>query len=155
MDQNCLVQGVEPDDESNLVEGELRHLGLYPDFELANGLHRTYEAAGISVLLAVVAVLVGRWRVATPAARRALAPLWFAGIAFAVSITLAAPSIVGGATPSTSEVVCCTGGLGYPGDSYLELPVRAREVLFWLARAGQILVPIASYSDCSVCGWIA
>jgi len=118
-------------------------LGLYPDFELANSLHRAYEAAGIGVLLAVVAILLRRWRAATPAARRALAPLWLAGMAFAVSITLAAPSIVGGATPSTTEVVCCTGGLGYPGDSYLEVPERVREVLFWLARGGQILVPIA------------
>ena len=118
-------------------------LGLYPDFGLANGLHRAYEAVGIVVLLAVVFMLLRRWRTATQAARRALAPLWFAGIAFAVSITLAAPSIVGGATPATSEVVCCTGGLGYPGDSYLELPERVREALFWLARAGQILVPVA------------
>jgi len=118
-------------------------LGLYPDFELANSLHRAYEAAGIGVLLTVVAILLRRWRTATPAARRALAPLWFAGMAFAASITMAAPSIIGGATPSTTEVVCCTGGLGYPGDSYLEVPERVREVLFWLARGGQILVPIA------------
>jgi signal transduction histidine kinase len=118
-------------------------LGLYPDFELANSLHRAYEAVGIGVLLAAVAILLRRWRGATPAARRALAPLWLAGMAFAVSITLAAPSIVGGATPSTTEVVCCTGGLGYPGDAYLEVPERVREVLFWLARGGQILVPIA------------
>src|SRR6266542_2254589 len=87
-------------------------------------------------------MLLGRWRAASRPTRRALAPVWFAGSVVAVSLAVAAPTLVGSLS-SWQVGVCCTGGLAPSTIPLVFIPAGLQQALFWLARAGQILVPVA------------
>jgi signal transduction histidine kinase len=110
------------------------YLGVHPDRAIADALQRVYEGVWVAVLIAVVGILARRWYGSTPAARRSLAPLWFA------------PTIVGGfSSGGWEETACCTGGIenGFVVPApYFQIPDLARTELFWVVRVGQLLVPL-------------
>jgi signal transduction histidine kinase len=122
------------------------YLALHPDRAIADAMQRAYEAVWAAVLLAAVVVIARRWYVSTTATRRSLAPLWFAGAVVAISISVAAPTVVGGFfSAGWEETACCTGGIENQflvPDPYFQIPDSARASLFWAVRAGQLLVPL-------------
>ncbi len=117
-------------------------LGLWVNGNLYSSVTRVYQAVWVAILLVVLEMLLGRWRAASRPTRRALAPVWFAGSVVAVSLAVAAPTLVGSLS-SWQVGVCCTGGLAPSTIPLVFIPAGLQQALFWLARAGQILVPVA------------
>ncbi|MGQ0668712.1 MAG: sensor histidine kinase [Actinomycetota bacterium] len=115
-------------------------LGLW----LSQGGYRTvtrvYQGFWIAILVVVLAMLLRRWHAASRPTRRMLAPVWFAGSVVAVSLAVAAPTLVGSLT-SWQVGVCCSGGLAPSAIPLVFIPVDIQQALFWVARTGQVLVP--------------
>jgi signal transduction histidine kinase len=117
-------------------------LGLWIDYHRYQAATRVYQAVWVAILLAVVVVLVRRWVSATRPTRRMLSPVWFAGSVVAVSVAVQAPTLVGSLS-SWQVGVCCTGGLAPSAIPLLFIPAGLQQAFFWVARAGQFLVPVA------------
>ncbi len=117
-------------------------LGLWIDANRSERITRIYQVVWVAILLVVLAMLLHRWRHATKPRRRALTPVWFAGSVVAASLAVAAPTLIG--SNSAWQVgVCCTGGLAPSAIPLVNIPASVQQALFWLARIGQVLVPVA------------
>jgi signal transduction histidine kinase len=71
-----------------------------------------------------------------------LAPVWFAGSVMAVSVAVAAPTFIGSVS-SWQVGVCCSGSLAPGAVPLIFIPTDIQQGLFWIARAGQVLIPVA------------
>jgi signal transduction histidine kinase len=92
---------------------------LYSNQTVFEVLRRVLHGSGALLSLIVLGMVIGRWRMSSGPTRRALAPVWFSAVVFAVAIT--------------SEVGRITGVLSEP----------AREALVWFSQIGRLAVPIA------------
>ena len=117
-------------------------LGLWIDYHRYQAATRVYQAVWVAILLAVVVILVRRWLMASRPTRRMLSPVWFAGSVVAVSVAVQAPTILGSLS-SWQVGVCCTGELAPSAIPLVFIPAGVQQALFWVARGGQILVPVA------------
>ena len=117
-------------------------LGLWADTDLFRLVTRIYQGIWVAILLTLLFMLIRRWLVASRPTRRMLTPVWFAGSVVAVSVSITAPTLVGSLS-SWQVGACCSGGLAPGGVPLVFIPAGLQGPLFWLARAGQILVPLA------------
>jgi signal transduction histidine kinase len=118
------------------------HLALWPSDDLHRDISRAYEAVWVVVLLALLAVLVARMLRASPTTRRLLTPLWFAGAVVAVGLVVSAPTLLGSVSPWEVNA-CCTGSLDGPIWPIILIADGTQELLYWIVRSGQLLVPFA------------
>jgi signal transduction histidine kinase len=117
-------------------------LGLWLSESAFRFVTRLYEGISVAILLALIAILLKRWRSASRPTRRALAPVWFAGSVMALSVAIAAPAFIGSVS-SWQVGVCCSGALAPGGVPLVLIPAGVQQGLFWAARIGQVLIPVA------------
>jgi signal transduction histidine kinase len=109
-------------------------LGLWISDDTYRTFTRVAQGLWIVILVGVLAILIHRWRSATRAARRMLAPVWLAGAVVAVLVALGVATLVG-SLGSQAPLVA-----GIP----VEYPrTSGDQLVFWLSRVGQVLIPIA------------
>jgi signal transduction histidine kinase len=92
---------------------------LYSNQTVFEVLRRVLHGSGALLSLIVLGMVIGRWRMSSGPTRRALAPVWFSAVVFAVAIA--------------SEVGRITGVLSEP----------TREALVWFSQIGRLAVPVA------------
>src|SRR6266542_21852 len=118
------------------------HLGLWPGAYSHLYVGRVYEAIWILLLVAALVILLVRWHRATRPMRRVMTPVWFAGSVVAVSLVVSAPALLGSLT-SWQVGACCTGALAPTTTPLVLIPEGLQAALFWIARTGQFLIPVA------------